>query len=804
MAVQLSEETIKAQIANNYFGNFDYLPNVANIDFALARKDIHILWAEAKKSESDIYEMFVQLILTLGKSRIFNKYFPPKFLACFDNKKIAFIPYSYINDIFYINDFNWKVAPSDHSTKEFNLVYDKVKFTIKETSWVFEFEKDKTELKAFVKYNFSEENYSAVRLRVDKNNFIDVYRRWLEVVKPSININWDSAKKEANVSEVDFFIADLLSRNNESLKELSVILKNNLYMAKNSAKDVLFDTAVFKFKDKQEAHRKFWNRYDRPPAEKYWDYLVLRRDLLVPQDIREIKGAFYTPEIWVKLSQEYLADAFGENYEKEYYIWDCAAGTGNLLHGLANKYNVWASTLDTQDVAVMHDRISNKNLNLLEEHCFQFDFLNDKFEKLPKNLRAIIEDPKKREKLIIYINPPYLEGDSRIGKGRSGTQKTEIHKKYQQELGKASAEIFAQFLARIYSEIPDCKIAEFSKLKSLAAPNFADFRNFFKAKLEKCFIVPADSFDNVTGDFPIGFKIWDLSKKSIFKKTKADIFVPDETSKKGFKKIGKKLFCSHDNRKFISDMLDELKYSKHEMEIGNLNSIGNDFQNQNALFINSIGRKKKAGGRHTVITKSNLVTIAVYFAVRKVIPATWYNDRDQFLYPNEAWKKDRKFHGNCLCYCLFNNNIQSKYGTNHWIPFTEWDVEARNNFESRFMSHFIAGKEISQACEPLKQNSLFEEKEQEKFGKPIFGEQAKKVLKAGQELYKYYHKQPNANVNASFYDIKEYFQGTKNGKMNNKSSDEKYNVLLKKLRMEIELLSKEIESKIYEYAFLEE
>ncbi len=32
-----------------------------------------------------------------------------------------------------------------------------------------------------------------------------------------------------------------------------------------------------------------------------------RRDLLVPQDIRERKGSFFTPKIWVDLSQKYLA-----------------------------------------------------------------------------------------------------------------------------------------------------------------------------------------------------------------------------------------------------------------------------------------------------------------------------------------------------------------------------------------------------------------------------------------------------------------------------------------------------------------
>jgi hypothetical protein len=41
----------------------------------------------------------------------------------------------------------------------------------------------------------------------------------------------------------------------------------------------------------------FWNKYERPPKEEYWDYIVNRRDLLVPQDIRERKGSFFTPQI---------------------------------------------------------------------------------------------------------------------------------------------------------------------------------------------------------------------------------------------------------------------------------------------------------------------------------------------------------------------------------------------------------------------------------------------------------------------------------------------------------------------------
>jgi len=68
---------------------------------------------------------------------------------------------------------------------------------------------------------------------------------------------------------------------------------------------------------------------------------------------------------------------------------------------------------------------------------------------------------------------------------------------------------------------------------------------------------------------------------------------------------------------------------------------------------------------------------------------------------------------------------------------------------------------------------------------------------------KYYHSKPDCNVNASLYDIREYFQGRNDkGKMNNKSSDEKYMELIGNLRDQIKILAKKIEPKVYEYGFL--
>lgn len=203
------------------------------------------------------------------------------------------------------------------------------------------------------------------------------------------------------------------------------------------------------------------------------------------------------------------------------------------------------------------------------------------------------------------------------------------------------------------------------------------------------------------------------------------------------------------------------------------------------------------------IYSENLIECCICFAVRKSIDATWLNDRDQFLYPNDGWQKDLEFQNDCLAYTLFNTNIQSKYGANHWIPFTEQEVDAKEKFESNFMTQFIKGK-IKQE---LKNEDLFSvATTPTEFKKELeFSEKATAVFNAGCELWKYYHAQPNVNVNASLYDIREHFQGRNDkGKMNNKSQDETYMKLITELRNSLKLLAKKIEPKVYEYGFLKE
>jgi hypothetical protein len=149
---------------------------------------------------------------------------------------------------------------------------------------------------------------------------------------------------------------------------------------------------------------------------------------------------------------------------------------------------------------------------------------------LPQSLQDIINDSEKRKKLVIYINPPYAEsGDAKqkhgTGQNKAGTAKgNNINIKYSKELGRGKNELFVQFLIRIFKELPSVKIANFSTLKNLQSPAFKEFRNNFNVKLENLFIAPADTFDNVKGQFPIGFFIWNSDRTEIFNEILADVY----------------------------------------------------------------------------------------------------------------------------------------------------------------------------------------------------------------------------------------------------------------------------------------
>lgn len=864
--INLPEEELKHKVATDFFSpnpqsenikldkeqktllkTLDFTQILGRIDFCISYnaktlfQPINFLWAEAKKgNKADIIESFIQLILTIGKEKTYENNLPPLFLGAFDCEKIAFIPYHELDSIFSQNDFNWLVTPSKHDTKEFKTLHTLAKELIEKSKLQFNYKTQHKELTTFITSNFTLGNENITKIPITKNNFTTIYQKWLLGVAPSIGINWDLAKK-AGILDADFYLADLLSAENQSLLDkLFVVLKQTHYEFNKTTTFIgtqQKDTASFN--DNQKAHKEFWNLFERPPKEEYWSYIIDRRDLLVPSDIRERKGAFFTPQIWVSKARSYLQKALGENYQSEYYIWDLAAGTGNLLVDLTESHGLYASTIDEADVGIIKELARKKTLNLLPKHIFKFDFLNDKFfdticekhqkeglnfadekcekcqkSKVPKSLQEILKDEAKRKKLIIFINPPYAEAGTTAQTTGTGKNKDRVSKdnttyiKYKEKMGKASNELFAQFFFRIYKEIPHCKLASFSKLKYVNSSNFIKFRETFKAKFLKGFIAPAYTFDNVKGNFPIGFLVWDLAQSQIIKSITLDIFNDSGAG------LGKKKFYTMQNTTTnIGKWIAGYRIKNPPLHLAMLNSGRVDFQNQKLVYIKHyVGDESHA----LTLTLTNLIPCAVFFSVRHCIKATWINDRDQFLAPNKKWEKDTEFHSDCLIFMLFHaqNKITCKVGINHFIPFSEKELDAAEAFESHFMLEFIQGKiKISNKKKKGQQEFDFQSDELEDTFIPtkplIFSEEAKAVLETAKELFKHYHEQAkdkeNYNPNAALYDIKAHFQGFNDkGKMNppQKAKDEAYKEKLGELNYALKNLAKKIEVKVYEYEFL--
>ncbi|MFA8014195.1 hypothetical protein [Helicobacter pylori] len=810
----LNEEPLKNQIKAEFFKDKKFLYSGDKIDFMLSYKHpnaiLPILWGEAKRGNfDDLDKAFTQLLLTIGKHKLYTHHTPP-YLCAFDAFRMEFIAYDdTITKFLHESGINFSITPSNHNTDGFKYALDVFKAKCKSHKFVFNFKTQSQECKEFIE-NHLNSSHLLNKIQIDKNNFFTIYQKWFEAVKPTIDIDWEMAKTKG-ILDADYYLADLLSDGDKTIIEkLQTILSSNYYKLKRGVNELgKIDFMEIGFTDGQQAHKEFWRIYERPPKVEFQAFILERRDLLVPSDVRERKGAFFTPRIWVEKSQEYLAKALGQDYQEDYIIWDCAGGTGNLLNGLTNKANCFLSTLDSNDVAIVKELAAANKLNLLENHVFQFDFLNDDFNKVPKSLQEILNDKEKRKKLIIYINPPYAEAGNKAKMSGTGEHKAKVarnnktHEKYKDFLGSGANELFAQFFMRIYMELNGCIMASFSTLKYLNSSNFKKFREVFKAKFLEGFMVPADSFDNVKGQFPIGFLVWDTATPPLKPTNAINLEVFDSLGEF----LGYKNIHSCNKVLFLADYLQKFQPKKRDTIFGYLDPGRNSFQHQNLVHISVIDKSQQSHVKYFPIIATTILLVSVFFSIRHCIKATWQNDRDQFYAPyDDAFQDDSEFKNNCLIFMLFHtqNRITTTQGTNHFIPFSETEVNAKERYSSHALLDFLKGgiKE--------KGDSLFLNAKKE--NKPLeFNQSASRVFDAGREIYCYYHKQASTNrpynANASLYDIKEFFQGRNaQGKLNlpAKAKDEYYKQLYANLQDALKDLAKEIQPKVYEYGFLRE
>lgn len=680
------------------------------------------IWFEAKhNAKLSSYAMFTQLMHYVQEALNKGDYVPP-FLAVIDTQKAAIMKSEDVLPFLSKKTIKWGKSASSYTQEALDAISAHIG-----THFVsFKIETHEQEFISTVKNAILKGDI--IRTQITPDNLKQVFDKWVLMIGREIKgiaednyalLFYADIMHDGTVSTHDNLPAELLHKNNAPVFSLG----GHIYELGN-----------------KEGYRQFWTIYHRPPKSEYRDYLLERRDSLIPLDERSFKGAFYTPLTVVDKAYDKLAETLGDNWQNNYVVWDMCCGVGNLEVKHSNPRNIYMSTLDQADIDVMR-----ATKTCVAAQRFQYDYLNDDItddgridysltNKIPEGLRKAIAENKK---ILVLINPPYAEAGAGVDSGnKEGVATTRVSNQMP-DYGYATRELFTQFLARITLEIPNATLAMFSTLKYVNAPNFEKFREIWSAKYKGGFVVHSKAFDGLNGDFPIGFLVWQTNGITKNKEYITEIIT--DVLDKNANPIGSKTFYNLPNERFLSAWFKRPKSNQTDAlplknaispttstkdvrgtkwadgAIGGMICGKNDMQHASTQTALMSSGYCSAGGYF--VTPEILWKTAVLFSVRRLIKPTWLNDRDQFLQPTEPLSEE--FKTDCLVWMLFNgsnltasaNDLEwngKKWSiVNHFIPYTETEVGAPDRFESDFMVQYMADKAFSpEAAAVLQEGKL--------------------------------------------------------------------------------------------------
>lgn len=341
------------------------------------------VWFEAKDTgRVSTYAMFTQLLHYVQQALDKGEYVPP-FLCVIDTQKAAIMKSEHVIPFLAKKTIKWGTSASNYTQEALDAVSAHI------GTYFVSFRIETHEEEFISTIRTAIKSGEIIRTQITPDNLKQVFDKWVVMIGREIK----------DVREEDYsllFYADIMSDGTVSThRDLPAELLHRGGAPVFSVGGQLYELG------NKEGYRQFWAIYHRPPKEEYRNYLLERRDSLIPIDERSFKGAFYTPLHVVDKAYDKLSETLGKNWQKEYIVWDMCCGVGNLEVKHSNPRNIYMSTLDAADVDMMR-----ATRTCVAATRFQYDYLNDDItddgridytltDKVPEGLRKAIAEGKK-------------------------------------------------------------------------------------------------------------------------------------------------------------------------------------------------------------------------------------------------------------------------------------------------------------------------------------------------------------------------------------------------------------------------
>lgn len=567
-------------------------------------------------------------------------------------------------------DVDWNIAPSNAYQAYPELVME-IADDEMINPFVFDVDKDFSFKSVVDKINELAENIQRY-VHVTEHNVATIYEYFIRnVVK--------NTKKTKSHDLVSIF--------------MGVITNSDEYYQHPTKKNTLV-TPLGNIEIIGDSFKSFFSYFQRTYTPQEKNNLTAIADRLIEDTDRRNNGDFWTPTPFVDYAHKMISEQLGENWKNEYIVWDNCCGGLNLTRDY--KFNeLYSSTLFESEIKI------GERYNP-EATKFQFDFLNDPIEKLPKGL---IEAFEQNKKFVFFLNPPYATSANKMGadgSSKKGVAKTMVNNvMLSDKIGASSQNLYAQFLYRIIMikrefNLTNCHIALFSPTLFLSGPSWAKFRTTYlnEFAFDNGVQFKASHFADVADTWGISFSLWH-NGETIDKNNFNYTLIDNENGE--IVEVGNKAIYNTDVLQTASEWVKTSSKIKGEdcpqmtnainvktegkTMCGRMikNAFGYFFNDSNNVDQNTQGvslfTSAYTKGHGVSILPDNFTRCTALFAARKLIEKNWVNSKDEYLAPNESHPRYKEFVNDSVVYSLFNTSSNQSSLRNIEYKGRKWDIK---------------------------------------------------------------------------------------------------------------------------------